>query len=208
MRSSHYDWVGSGYFVGKNKKDITEFGTFMATVDQPRYYPAVHNQKKHTSPKGYGIVYIRFTKRVKSDGTSFWYIEEVQSNNDASKVELIKQKIELKETIEKLLDNKDLFKVAAENISSVLNADPEVKSLLKKREGFNPGDPEFDTIQDVLDSIRDAAFADAKLTPPTKRARLQAPPPPLKKGWFGDTINPVPSATPSSSAVPFSQLPK
>jgi hypothetical protein len=93
-------------------------------------------------------------------------------------------------------------------VMSILNADPEVRSLLKKREGFNPGDPEFDTIQDVLDSIRDAAFADAKLPIPTKRARLQAPPPPPKKGWFGDTINPVPSATPSSSAVPFSQLPK
>ena len=93
-------------------------------------------------------------------------------------------------------------------VMSILNADPEVKSLLKKREGFNPGDPEFDTIQDVLDSIRDAAFADAKLTPPTKRARLQAPPPEPKKGWFGDVINTTPSATSSSSAVPFSQLPK
>jgi murein L,D-transpeptidase YcbB/YkuD len=93
-------------------------------------------------------------------------------------------------------------------VMSILNSDPEVKSLLKRREGFNPGDPEFDAIQDVLDGIRDAAFKDAKLTPPTKRARLQAPPPPPKKGWFGDTINPVPSATPNSSAVPFSQLPK
>jgi hypothetical protein len=89
-----------------------------------------------------------------------------------------------------------------------LNADPQYKALLKRQTEFNPADPEFNAIQDVLDSIRDAAFTDAKLTAPTPRARLQAPPPPPKKGWFGDTINPVPSATPSSSAVPFSQLPK
>jgi hypothetical protein len=89
-----------------------------------------------------------------------------------------------------------------------LNADPQYKRLLERQVGFNPADPEFNAIQDVLDSIRDAAFADAKLKAPTPRARLQAPPPPPKKGWFGDTINPVPSATPRSSAVPFSQLPK
>ena len=54
-----------------------------------------------------------------------------------------------------------------------LNNDPEYKSLLKKRENFNPGDPEFDAIQDVLDSMRDAAYKDLKLTAPTKRDRLQ-----------------------------------
>jgi hypothetical protein len=89
-----------------------------------------------------------------------------------------------------------------------LNNDPEYKSLLKKRENYNPGDPEFDAIQDVLDSMRDAAYADLKLTAPTKRDRLKAPPPEPKKGWFGDVINTTPSATSTSSAVPFSQLPK
>jgi hypothetical protein len=125
MRNSHYDWIGSSYFVGRSRGDVTEFGTFMATVDQPRYYPAVHNMSKHTSPKGDGIVYIRFTKRVKSDGTPFWYIEEVQSNNDAAKVELIKQKIERKTELVNVLDNKDLLKVTAENIASVLSEAPE-----------------------------------------------------------------------------------
>jgi hypothetical protein len=73
------------------------------------------------------------------------------------------------------------------NILSVmnrLNNDPDYKSLLKKRENFNPGDPEFESIQDVLDSMRDAAFTDLKLNPPTKRDRLQAPVIPAKPGFF------------------------
>jgi len=69
-------------------------------------------------------------------------------------------------------------------VMSTLNADPEVKSLLKRREAFNPGDPEFDAIQDVLDGIRDAAFKDAKLTPPTKRDRLQPTVKPVEPGFF------------------------
>jgi hypothetical protein len=69
-------------------------------------------------------------------------------------------------------------------VMSILNADPEVKSLLKRREGFSPGDPEFDAIQDVLDGIRDAAFKDAKLPVPTKRDRLQAVEKPAEPGFF------------------------
>ena len=69
-------------------------------------------------------------------------------------------------------------------VMSILNADPEVRSLLKRREGFNPGDPEFDAIQDVLDGIRDAAFKDAKLPVPTKRDRLQPVSKPVEPGFF------------------------
>jgi hypothetical protein len=87
-----------------------------------------------------------------------------------------------------------------------LNADPEVKSLLKRREGFNPGDPEFDAIQDVLDGIRDAAFKDAKLAVPTKRDRLKPVVKPEEKGFFAKLFG---ESSPSTSkAVPFDQLPK
>jgi hypothetical protein len=65
-----------------------------------------------------------------------------------------------------------------------LNKDPEYMSLLKKRENFNPGDPQFEAIQDVLDSIRDAAYADLKLTKPTKRDRLQAVDQPTEPGFL------------------------
>ena len=58
------------------------------------------------------------------------------------------------------------------SVMARLNADPQYKSLLKRQENFGPTDPEFEAIQDALDSIRDAAFADAKLAPPTKRDRL------------------------------------
>ena len=57
-----------------------------------------------------------------------------------------------------------------------LNADPQYKALLKRQTEFNPADPEFDAIQDVLDSIRNAAFTDAKLTAPTLRQRLKSTP--------------------------------
>lgn len=59
------------------------------------------------------------------------------------------------------------------SVMSRLNADPDYKNLLEKRKDFNPGTPEFEAIQDVLDSMRDAAFKDLKLPTPTKRDRLQ-----------------------------------
>lgn len=65
-----------------------------------------------------------------------------------------------------------------------LNADPQYRSLLKRQEQFGPTDPEFDAIQDALDSIRDAAFADAKLAPPTKRDRLAPVTPAAEPGFF------------------------
>ena len=87
-----------------------------------------------------------------------------------------------------------------------LNADPQYKALLKRQTEFNPADPEFDAIQDVLDSIRKAAFADAKLTAPTQRERLKSIPKPEEKGFFANLFG---GSSPSSSkAVPFDQLPK
>jgi hypothetical protein len=65
-----------------------------------------------------------------------------------------------------------------------LNADPQYKSLLTRQSQFNPADPEFSAIQDALDSIRDAAFADAKLAPPTKRDRLLPAIQPIEPGFF------------------------
>jgi hypothetical protein len=88
-----------------------------------------------------------------------------------------------------------------------LNADPQYKSLLTRQANFNPADPEFSAIQDVLDSIRDAAFKDAKLPQPTKRERLQPILEEPKKGFlqrmFGGS-----SAPSNTTAVPFDQLPK
>jgi hypothetical protein len=65
-----------------------------------------------------------------------------------------------------------------------LNADPQYKALLKRQTEFNPADAEFEAIQDVLDSIRDAAFKDAKLTAPTKRDRLQPVSKPVEPGFL------------------------
>ena len=87
-----------------------------------------------------------------------------------------------------------------------LNADPQYKALLKRQTEFNPADPEFEAIQDVLDSIRNAAFTDAKLTAPTPRERLKSIPKPEEKGFFANLFG---GSSPSSSkAVPFDQLPK
>jgi hypothetical protein len=91
-------------------------------------------------------------------------------------------------------------------VMTALNNDPQYKALLKRQTEFNPADPEFDAIQDVLDSIRKAAFADAKLTAPTQRERLKSIPKPEEKGFFANLFG---GSSPSSSkAVPFDQLPK
>lgn len=88
-----------------------------------------------------------------------------------------------------------------------LNADPQYKSLLTRQANFNPADAEFNAIQDVLDSIRDAAFKDAKLAPPTRRERLQPIPEEPKKGFFERMFGGS-STPPKTTAVPFDQLPK
>jgi len=91
-------------------------------------------------------------------------------------------------------------------VMTVLNNDPQYKALLKRQTEFNPADPEFDAIQNVLDSIRNAAFADAKLTAPTPRERLKSIPKPEEKGFFANLFGG--SSSSSSKAVPFDQLPK
>jgi murein L,D-transpeptidase YcbB/YkuD len=91
-------------------------------------------------------------------------------------------------------------------VMTALNNDPQYKALLKRQAEFNPADAEFDAIQDVLDSIRNAAFKDAKLTAPTLRERLKSIPKPEEKGFFANLFG---GSSPSSSkAVPFDQLPK
>jgi hypothetical protein len=91
-------------------------------------------------------------------------------------------------------------------VMTALNNDPQYKALLKRQTEFNPADPEFEAIQDVLDSIRKAAFTDAKLTAPTPRERLKSIPKPEEKGFFANLFG---GSSPSSSkAVPFDQLPK
>jgi murein L,D-transpeptidase YcbB/YkuD len=93
------------------------------------------------------------------------------------------------------------------SVMSRLNADPQYKSLLTRQAQFNPADPEFSAIQDVLDSIRDAAFKDAKLAPPTKRERLQPILEEPKKGFLQRMFGGSPTP-PKTTAVPFDQLPK
>ena len=80
-----------------------------------------------------------------------------------------------------------------------LNSDPQYKALLKRQTEFNPADPEFEAIQNVLDSIRDAAFKDAKLTAPTPRERLKSTAPPVDTRTFLDKISgkPAPGTIPS-----------
>lgn len=91
-------------------------------------------------------------------------------------------------------------------VMTALNNDPQYKALLKRQAEFNPADAEFDAIQDVLDSIRNAAFKDAKLTAPNLRERLKSIPKPEEKGFFAKLFG---ESSPSSSkAVPFDQLPK
>ena len=102
-------------------------------------------------------------------------VEEYQKQQQAIAAERAKYERENRPTAEE----KNILAVMGR-----LNKDPEYMSLLKKRENFNPGDPQFEAIQDVLDSIRDAAYADLKLTKPTKRDRLQAVDQPTEPGFL------------------------
>ena len=88
-----------------------------------------------------------------------------------------------------------------------LNADPQYKALLKRQTEFNPADPEFDAIQDVLDSIRNAAFTDAKLTAPTQRERLKSIPKPEDTRSFYEKIAPEFMGGKTASASGAPQLP-
>ena len=92
-----------------------------------------------------------------------------------------------------------------------LNADPDYKKMLDKRNEFSPGDPEFEAIQNYLDEKQRAAYAALKLTPPATLPRLKAPEKPVEeqgaisKFLFGPKLKP---STVKPTAVPFDQLPK
>jgi hypothetical protein len=88
-----------------------------------------------------------------------------------------------------------------------LNADPQYKALLKRQTEFNPADPEFDAIQNVLDSIRNAAFTDAKLTAPTPRERLKSIVKPEDTRSFYEKIAPEFMGGKTASASGAPQLP-
>jgi hypothetical protein len=88
-----------------------------------------------------------------------------------------------------------------------LNADPQYKALLKRQTEFNPADPEFEAIQDVLDSIRNAAFTDAKLTAPTPRERLKSTVKPEDTRSFYEKIAPEFMGGKTASASGAPQLP-
>jgi murein L,D-transpeptidase YcbB/YkuD len=125
--------------------------------------------------------------------------EQERSNKEKERLQKI-QADSAAETARYARENKPTAE--EKNILAVmgrLNKDPEYMSLLKKRENFNPGDPEFDAIQDVLDSIRDAAFKDLKLTAPTKRERLKSTAPPEDTRSFLDKLSgkPAPGNFPS-----------
>jgi hypothetical protein len=102
-------------------------------------------------------------------------VEEYQRKQQAIAAERAKYERENRPTVE----DKNIL-----SVMSRLNADPDYRAMLKKRDNFSPGDPEFEAIQDVLDSMRDAAFADLKLKAPTKRDRLQPVDKPAEPGFL------------------------
>jgi len=111
-------------------------------------------------------------------------VEEYQRQQQAIAAERAKYDRENRPTVE----DKNIL-----SVMSRLNADPDYRAMLKKRDNFNPGDPEFEAIQDVLDSMRDAAFADLKLKAPTKRERLKSTAPPEDTRSFLDKLSGKPA---------------
>jgi hypothetical protein len=111
-------------------------------------------------------------------------VEEYQRKQQEIAAERAKYERENRPTLE----DKNIL-----SVMSRLNADPDYRAMLKKRDNFNPGDPEFEAIQDVLDSMRDAAFADLKLKTPTKRERLKSTAPPEDTRSFLDKLSGKPA---------------
>ena len=107
--------------------------------------------------------------------------------------ELALKKFEQEREDRPTADDKKLTKVM-----TALNNDPQYRTMLKRQAEFNPADPEFDAIQDVLDSIRNAAFADAKLAPPTARERLKSTAPPVDTRSWLDKL----SGKPAPGTIP------
>lgn len=125
--------------------------------------------------------------------------EQVRHNKKVEEYQLAQQNIAAERA---KYERENRPTVEDKNILSVmsrLNADPDYRAMLKKRDNFSPGDPEFEAIQDVLDSMRDAAFADLKLKAPTKRERLKSTAPPEDTRSFLDKISgkPAPGTIPS-----------
>jgi len=88
-----------------------------------------------------------------------------------------------------------------------LNADPDYKKMLDKRNEFSPGDPEFEAIQNYLDEKQRAAYKALKLTPPENLPRLKAPDKPVEeqgaisKFLFGPKLKPS-SVKPTEVPLP------
>ena len=124
-------------------------------------------------------------------------VEKYQKQQQAIAAERAKYERENRPTVE----DKNIL-----SVMSRLNADPDYRAMLKKRDNFNPGDPEFEAIQNYLDEKQRAAYAALKLTPPTNLPRLKAPEEkPQEKGFFEKIFGG--SSSSSSKAVPFDQLP-
>jgi len=111
-------------------------------------------------------------------------VEEYQRKQQEIAAERAKYERENRPTVE----DKNIL-----SVMSRLNADPDYRAMLKKRDNFSPGDPEFEAIQDVLDSMRDAAFKDLKLKAPTKRERLKSTAPPEDTRSFLDKLSGKPA---------------
>jgi len=119
--------------------------------------------------------------------------EQVRHNKKVEEYQLAQQNIAAERA---KYERENRPTVEDKNILSVmsrLNADPDYRAMLKKRDNFSPGDPEFEAIQDVLDSMRDAAFADLKLKAPTKRERLKSTAPPEDTRSFLDKLSGKPA---------------
>jgi hypothetical protein len=92
-------------------------------------------------------------------------------------------------------------------VMGLLQADPDYKKILDKRNEYTPDTPEFSAYQDYLDEKAKAAYVALKLPPPTTLPRLKAPAPkPEEKGFFAKLFGESSPAKPT--AVPFNQLPQ
>ena len=90
-------------------------------------------------------------------------------------------------------------------VMSLLQADPDYKKILEKRNEYSPDSPEFNAYQDYLDEKAKAAYAALKLPPPTTLPRLKAPAPkPEEQGFWDKFLNgPKPTSPVKPSEVPL-----
>jgi hypothetical protein len=90
-------------------------------------------------------------------------------------------------------------------VMSILQADPDYKKILEKRNEYSPDSPEFNAYQDYLDEKTKAAYSALKLTPPATLPRLKAPAPkPEEQGFWDKFLNgPKPTSPAKPSEVPL-----